>query len=99
VTASYDLRAQLAQLDLTARESVDRTIREMRSNAAADTPNPSGYKICCGVGGGDVVVLVEVVVVVVDYRKWKVYGIIAAGNVECRIQYCHHFLVTSPILV
>jgi hypothetical protein len=35
----------------------------MRSNA--DTPNLSGYQICCGVGGGDFVVLVEVAVVVV----------------------------------
>jgi hypothetical protein len=50
-------------LDLTASESVGRTIREIRSNA--DTPKLSGYKICCGVGGGDVVVLVEVEVVVV----------------------------------
>jgi hypothetical protein len=88
-------------LDLTARESVGRTIREIRSNA--DTPNLSGYKICCGVGGGDVVVLMEVVVVGWWWWWWtregKSYEIIAAGNVECRIQYCHHFLVTSSILV
>jgi hypothetical protein len=32
-------------------------------------------------------------------REGKSYEIIAAGNVECRIQYCHHFLVTSTILV
>jgi hypothetical protein len=51
-------------LDLTARESVGRTIREMRMNT--DTPNLSGYNICCGVGSGDVDVVVVVVVVVVD---------------------------------